>query len=327
MKMPLKKGDHKLIHFAAGLGIFQGLVWTVLAILGICYRFEDPMIKGSTHSKIFAGLLGQAIQVDNVSFVLNGLGLFSLVIVYLVISIIWTCLSILLITSLRNRQQNNLNRAILTWGAMTLLTCIYDVVVTGLLASNYTTALKLYNNNTNEVTLVYTILAYGTLFSLAARGYVLWVVNLVVSILMIRNGSQRLKKKNTDVYGANVIDAFEDESNYYQSGQVNQAYNWDNNTSQVNRDRTPSTSRFRSSSFGAEQYVQNPPIDHVARLGKQQGPRNYPQNISAPRPPHNYIYPAPHIPRPDYSPTPRLKSALKNYPPPPPKLTRNNSRY
>lgn len=326
MKMPLKKGDHKLIHFAAGLGIFQGLVWTILAILGICYRFKEPKITGATHSEILSSLLGQTIQEDNVSLTLNGLGLFSLVVVYLIISIIWIGLSVLLITSLRRRQQNNLDRAILIWGVITLLTCIYDVVVTGLLASNYTKLLQLYNDNINTDTLVYAVLAYGTLFSLAARGYVLWVVNLAVSILMIRNGSQRLKTKNTDVYGSGAIDAFEDERNYPQSGQVNQAYNWDNNTSQFNREITQSTSGFGKPGFGGEN-VQNRQIDHVARLGKQQGPRNYPQNISAPKPPHNYIYPSPHIPRPDYSPLPRLKSALKNYPPPPPKLTRNSNRY
>ncbi|XP_031328074.1 uncharacterized protein LOC116159260 isoform X2 [Photinus pyralis] len=200
MMKPLFQSGHTLLGIAAFLGIFQGLGWTILAIMGVTYRFVEVPKSGNTLFAVLESLIGQALQVDNLAVPMPGMGLFVVVIIYLVISLVWVTLSTLLILSIRRGQHDNLKRATLAWGVMTLLTCVYDLVVTGLLASNYDAMLTLFHRDIKKnFTILYSVILYGILMSMAARGYVLWVINFIMSVLMIRNGTSKVKEIDAEM--------------------------------------------------------------------------------------------------------------------------------
>uniref|UniRef100_A0A1Y1M4B2 Uncharacterized protein n=1 Tax=Photinus pyralis TaxID=7054 RepID=A0A1Y1M4B2_PHOPY len=319
--MSLKESGNRLIPFAAaGLGIFQGLVWTILAILGIVSRFlVIDQISWITHSEKLSNTLTAIMQNDASDGPLTGVGLFAVTIVYLVMSVLWVILSSILFICTRAQRHDYLNGVRVAWGVLTLVICIYDVIVTGMLGANYKEYLDLYNS-THASGVLYVLIGYGTLFSLAARGYVLWIINLVASILMLRGELNQKTKANTDIYDSSTIDAFDEPRTPY-PGHNNPAYGWENE--QPKFDARPSS--------GNHDYPggnnSRPQADRVAGLGKQ-GPKSYPQNILPAEQPNNYRYPTPHIPQPDYYPPQQSNPAMKRFPPPPPNPKFNrNERY
>lgn len=289
MKKPLIQPGHTLLGIAVCLGIFQGLAWTILAILGVTFRFAKVPESGNTLSTMLQSLLGQELQKDNIAVPMTGMGLFAVIVVYLVISLVWVSLSALLILSIKRGQQDNLRRATLAWGVMTLLTCIYDLVVTGLLASNYNAMLTRFNNNIKEnFVIIYPVLSYGILMSLAARGYVLWVINFIMSVLMIRNGTTTVKEVNTEVFFAPP---------------PIQAYH-------VARDRN----------------LTEPDNREKSRKSTNTTPDwNITKPSAAPKP--HYVYPYSSDPANIHIPRVKVEMRSSSSNPHPPQLIRNNSRY
>ncbi|XP_031327582.1 uncharacterized protein LOC116158870 [Photinus pyralis] len=304
--MSLNQSGNTLTAFAAGLGIFQGLVWTILAVLGIVARFDHDPNWTPTHSQTLNKFLVGLIQNDGSFTTLNGLGLFIVAIVYLIISVFWVILSSMLFISIKAQRPNYSNKVRAGWGVLTLVICIYDMIVAAMLGDNYRKYLEVYNYNHNAGYL-YILIGYGTLFTLAARGYVLWIINLVLSTLMLISPNQKTKA-NTDVYYSNTIDG----RNH--PGHTNRAYGWEREEPRFDS-RPPSGNHNYPGGDNSRMEA-----DRVAGLGKQD-PRSYPKNVLPPKPPANYRYASPNVPQPDYSP-PHQQS-----PPPPNSMFNRNERY
>ncbi|KAF5303693.1 hypothetical protein FQR65_LT00837 [Abscondita terminalis] len=221
--------------------------------------------------------------------------------------------SITLIIVIRKKRSNQKPKALLGWGMMTIFTCLFDVVGVGIFADEYSRGTSL----TVGDDITYMLLAFGILFSISARGYVLWCINLIFGIVFLK---------------------------YVPYYKMTEASNYNNTTHSFGRDNETRTfepsdgdweSRYRSPADHTNSYVSSaqggyskpnqyptvPPKpnlnDRASGFGRPQ-PNSFGGNVPSQSAPSSFIYPkerTPNLPSPDYSPpNSPLKSAMRNKP-------------
>ncbi|KAF5276473.1 hypothetical protein FQA39_LY06542 [Lamprigera yunnana] len=307
--MELRKSVVRIGNAAAAVAIVQGIVWIILCILEILISFEAwvPPTALSTHGQILNYALVWIVLYGEQT--LSSSGLLIITFFYLWLSVFWVFISIFVIISNRRPQKTKTKLSYLLWGVLTVLICVYDIIIVGLLASDYSHCRR---------SAYYFCVAYGILFSLAARGYVLWIINLAFGILMIKN-AMGMSKKVKPGYGLEPVSEFEDSrapNRLRNEGATNAAYEWNTETSGFYKPPYSSMPPLGNSQNRPSSPTHSQSTDRFAQLGKPGGFRNPPQNIPPPKPPSSvasYPYPnLPRIPNPDYSPpNSPLKSALK----------------
>ncbi|KAF5276475.1 hypothetical protein FQA39_LY06544 [Lamprigera yunnana] len=319
--MPIvhRKSVVRIGNAAAAVAIVQGIVWIIVCILEILISLEswvpwtESYTEFYTHGQLLNRALGLIVFAGGQT--LSSSGLLIIAFIYLGLSVFWVSISISIIISNRRSQKTKTKISYFLWGILTLLICLYDIIVVGLLASDYSRC---------GWSSYYICVAYGILFSFAARGYVLWIINLAFGILMIKNAKSMSPKVKPD-YDLDPVSEFEDArapDRLINGGPTNVVYKWDTKTSSSMLPLGHSQNRptFPTHSQSTE---------WVADRG---GFRNPPQNIPPPKPPSSvtrYAYPQLHrIPNPDYSPPNNpLKSPLKSGTPQNPMMFDRNNRY
>jgi len=322
---------------AAALGIVQGVVWIILSLITILiyteawepFTDEPKITHGTLLSYTIVGVLQGDIADKDFDIIIGSTEIFIASIIYLLSSIAWVTVSLIVIWILEHQKYSMLKNIFAGWGALTALICIWDLILTSLLARDYDYIVTEINKESKlNGVLNYAALAFGVLMTLAAKGFALWVVNLVFATLILKLSTELSKEAPNSNYNSNSINAFRD-ANPTRQGNNNLAYNWDDDKPNFTRSNSfvsPSPQPYAPTQNYAplQNYPTPPPKpnvnDRLAKIGRPGG-RSPPHNVAPPKPPQNYIYPTtPRIPDPDYSPPnsphqPPLKSALKNRPP------------
>ncbi|XP_018567840.1 uncharacterized protein LOC108908303 isoform X2 [Anoplophora glabripennis] len=166
--------------------------------------------------------------------------------------------------------------------------------------------------------------SYIILVTLAARGYVLWVINVVLAIILIKFAVNLSKNKTPSLLP--MIDGYSTGrppwgNNLYEQTDIGNGYSNGGFADDNDRTAFPRSDSFVTTepegmnqnplSNGHNPYAQqmenlrpvsdNPNIvsPKVAKIGKQNGRRTPPRNVPPPNIPHSN---SPYIPDPDYSP-------------------------
>lgn len=301
-----------------GIAIIQSVAWIAMGILAILIYFhlwlpEFDIPKTHNDYLQYTFIVYLSKSTDNIA---NALVLFIFSVLYIIFSGVWIGLSSVFVNHLTKDYSVDLQKTCFAWSVWTLIISALDLILMCLLAVDYSSAMSIFPEAVNAETrflTTYLILMFGILMSLAARGYVLLVINATIAILLLKISPElsEEKKRQSDDYDSETISAF---------GSPRKSFEYTKPPSE-----NPSFLRASSmlSSNNNNLPPQPPPKpfhsngnqEKLAKIGKQ-GPKSPSYNIPPPKPQQNYIYPnLPRIPSPDYSPpNSPLKSALKNRP-------------
>ncbi|KAF5289171.1 hypothetical protein FQR65_LT02061 [Abscondita terminalis] len=144
-------------YVSSCLAIVQGVTWTIFSILTILIHTKTWIIKFDGQNSTHAELLGVTIVLG-----------------YIVVILV-----------LVKNQNRDYKKCLLALGIWTIVVCVADLVLTALLAKDYNTLVRYYNQNKTDIYDVYDVLSCGVLMSIVARGYVMWVVNIVLAIVLL----------------------------------------------------------------------------------------------------------------------------------------------
>ncbi|KAF5303692.1 hypothetical protein FQR65_LT00836 [Abscondita terminalis] len=301
----------RIILGVSGLAIAQGLVWAILSMIGLVAYSQswEPIRDDKTHYDKLSNTLFAIFYAQETK-------LLVLLILYLIISLMWIITSALLMISVLKRPDNKTSIIFNIWSGSTMVTCLYDIIVIGILAADYQEGIDFQSKY--DITLTYVLLAYGVLFSIAARGYVLWCVNLIFAVIVL-SYAKRYRQAKEDVYQNSDHDYDHDLRRMFESrGNSNSGFDWERNS----RPPTNQSNSFQRGYDRPQQYSNAPPksnySDRLSAYGRQQSDAQASVPSSKPT---SYIYPKENsqmfsnAPNPRYAPpNSSLKSALKDRP-------------
>ncbi|XP_018567675.1 uncharacterized protein LOC108908211 [Anoplophora glabripennis] len=111
--------------------------------------------------------------------------------IYFIMSVGWVALSLDQFVAIHYNKRRQ-KPIILMWSILTLIVSLIDLIFTCLLVRDYSTC-----NEYSEDTYNYSCyLAFGIAMTLAARGYTLWLVNVIFSFYMLRTAVNIEKRKD-----------------------------------------------------------------------------------------------------------------------------------
>ncbi|KAF5276474.1 hypothetical protein FQA39_LY06543 [Lamprigera yunnana] len=311
MPMKLNKSVVSTGNSAAAIAIVQGIVWSILSIVEIVIHFNgelsiyDRQLSFAFKWIVLAG--GQTVSSS---------GLLAIAFLYLGLSVFWVSISVSIINNNRRVQKTNSKCSYLLWGVLTVFICAYDIIVVGILASDY-----------SKCWWHYSCVAKGILFAVAARGCIFWLMNLAFGILMIQN-AMRMSKKAKPGNGLESVSAFEDArapNRLISDGTTNAAYEWNTDTSGFYKPPYGSMPPLGHSQNRPTFPTHSQSTEWVGNLGKPGSPpQNIPQSNIA-----GYAYPQfPRTQNPNYSPpNSPSKMALQGGAPQNPMMFGRDNRY
>ncbi|KAF2893388.1 hypothetical protein ILUMI_12782 [Ignelater luminosus] len=317
---------------AAVLGIVQGATWIILTFLAALIYLKawepdvlntEPKTYGQAVSAAMGMYLISDVKIDDVY--ISAKEFFGWLILYFIISIIWVVISSVQITGILQEQKGKTIKMIFfAWAIWTTIICICDIILASLLAADYDYTVQEINKIGDSVIFSaanFFPLAIGIVMTIAARGFILWIVNITLAVIIVKLGLNADKlpevNLNTNRYNDNM-ETF-GRVNTPNKGFNNPSYNWSDERPTFNRNDSYPNPYSRE---GPANFSKLPPIsstnERLAKIGRQ-GAKSPPQNIAPPKvPAKSYIYPTqPRVPSPDYSPPnspthTQLKPALKN---------------
>ncbi|KAJ8950194.1 hypothetical protein NQ318_003185 [Aromia moschata] len=187
---------------AAVLGILQGVSWTFLTLVAIIIHYWQPAIEtGTTYTRLIQIMLYSKFLVDDGSvsgttFILNPNNFVVIMWIYFVISVLWDSFSVDMLTAINHNKKR---RAIVErlWGILTLFISLLDLVVTILLATDYAAC---GNASPEGVTMdeFFCYTSVGIAMTIAGRGFTLWVVNIVLSIVLFRETYEDIREDDSN---------------------------------------------------------------------------------------------------------------------------------
>ncbi|XP_044259696.1 uncharacterized protein LOC123008103 [Tribolium madens] len=192
-KSVLNKSLAKPLAATAGLlGLIQGIAWTIFAVLCIsCYtgiiqidRNENPE---EYYKIIYVIFLNESTNTSS-ELLIKPQEFLIFMCFYVVFSVIWLCISGSVIWAMIHNQWHLTKCLFGGWSTTTFIICIVDIVLTSLLGRDYARI----EDKANLLVLV----CYGIVMSLACRGYVLWVVNLVFATILLKFTIKIVLKEN-----------------------------------------------------------------------------------------------------------------------------------
>jgi len=205
---------------AALLGIIQGTVWFILALLTILIHFEawTPKFESSTYGQRLSAAikLGYVNGKDSLgedfdaNLFVRPNNFYISALIYLCTSLLWIGFSSFLLYVLTQRKHQLLKNACLGWVTSTTIISICDLVLASLLASDYDILVTAVNSADplKQIDATYLILACGVMMTLIAKGFVLWIVNVIFDVLIMKFYIDLPKKMTEDSLNSNTINAF-----------------------------------------------------------------------------------------------------------------------
>ncbi|KAF5289170.1 hypothetical protein FQR65_LT02060 [Abscondita terminalis] len=195
-KMDVKPFIKPFGYVTSCLAIVQGLTWSILSLLTILIQTEAWIINSDEELPTHGQVLGDAILLGyivgdegfkNILFVdvyIRPKNFYIWVSVFFIISLVWIGFSAHLLVALFQNQNRSYQKCLLALGIWTVIVCVADLLLTAILARDYNALVNSYNNNMS-IDLLYAVLSCGVLMSIVARGYVMWIINLVLAIILL----------------------------------------------------------------------------------------------------------------------------------------------
>jgi hypothetical protein len=117
-------------------------------------------------------------------------GFFAVMFIYFFLSVAWTGVSAYVFAAHRNNfGVKKLGIALGVWAGIALATSIVDLVFCSCLGADYNTVLDHYLETEDVVkrlAYTYSTIGYGIVMVLAARGFVLWIINAILTGIIIK---------------------------------------------------------------------------------------------------------------------------------------------
>ncbi|XP_066151371.1 uncharacterized protein [Euwallacea fornicatus] len=326
-----------LVQTAAVLGIIQGVVWTILSALSIAFYHMEAISFDDYSMKIYIYIM--YIQNQCVNDQIIGAKEFSyFMYIYLILSITWFVVSSVTLWIIKtDRQRNYYDQSIITWSVVTSLVSLLDLILLSILSYDY----RIFQNSevqTQEKIMILTTI--GIVMSLAARGFVLWVINIVFVVILSKHSYQNYQERvNKSPQRGNrpVIDAYSrskpdlpwqtpfdnhkpfnnmgfrgDDDDIPFSSKSNPKTRENNRNTDYAAPFTPRLGQNepswnerptpRNVGNGVPRVYANQEPPRIAKIGRQQDRRSPPLNVNPP-----------YIPAPDYSPpgSPKVRGVLR----------------
>uniref|UniRef100_A0AAR5PP92 MARVEL domain-containing protein n=1 Tax=Dendroctonus ponderosae TaxID=77166 RepID=A0AAR5PP92_DENPD len=171
-----------LVKIGAILGVIQGFIWTVLSLTAILLgQFSLQNTSISPGSLIHAIYLNSSSS--DTGLIIDGDSFRYFLYIYVVLSGCWLIVSSLLLWDhFREKTVSKYYEGVLaTWMFVVGLTALLDVILFSLLVHDYEKERKNIEVDSPELQLE--LVAIGVVFTLAARGYVLWIVNVIFAVI------------------------------------------------------------------------------------------------------------------------------------------------
>ncbi|CAG9763267.1 unnamed protein product [Ceutorhynchus assimilis] len=220
--MALSRQRQRFGRVVGFIVMFQGVAWFTLCLLGIIVRKTPPdsMMQVVTSYESYSYYLSRIIYQEffgkstrTYTKVIRPADFEAFLWIYVVLSAIWVVASIDQNFALRQKKISHSHLA-LVLGVTLLVTSVIDLVLVCLLGRDFFNCpldlvLTTEAISTTTVATVKTPLdcqlAIGIIMTLAARGYVLWLLNAVTGICLIFFSAKALKKPALLAYGNKTI--------------------------------------------------------------------------------------------------------------------------
>ncbi|XP_018573325.1 uncharacterized protein LOC108912556 [Anoplophora glabripennis] len=203
--MVLSAPKKNLGKVAAVLGILEGLAWVCMSLISIILHYWKPELEiGPTYGQYVGSLLYHKFIVDDMellegTFIITGTAFSVFMWIYFLLSVLWFSISVDQITAI----YANKNRQVVVmrfWGGLTLLISLIDLLFTMLMAMDYTTCGVTSSQIINQAQ-YFCYLTVGIVMTIGARGYTLWLINVIFAIMLItilkNETSTRSQEDNT----------------------------------------------------------------------------------------------------------------------------------
>ncbi|GJQ88049.1 hypothetical protein Trydic_g12971 [Trypoxylus dichotomus] len=289
---------------ASLLASCQGLAWSVLALLGILLYTQMWTLETDDQSSISTWLYTLFLTDElKGKIIMAGGTTIAFTSVYIVLSLAWMIISLCKLWVVYRQKWEFGKGTIITWSICTGIVSILDIVATSLLGSDFNTLNDLYESEDHGIEgLEYNaISAAGILMTIAARGFVLLIANIVFCGLFLLWGFRFEAEENGEPQ-REFINGFEQRPQWLTNGSTAGFLR-----PQTNQGFEPDTNQ-RPNSFERERYPRiSPQLGHYGRSNSK--PPNNPQSNLRQQ------QRGPYIPEPDYSPTSlrkNPKSVLKS---------------
>ncbi|XP_060520102.1 uncharacterized protein LOC132698185 isoform X2 [Cylas formicarius] len=323
-----------LVITAGLIGAVQGLAWSILSLVSILIyeKVIKVVIDADDADKIrtylYFFLVKDDESNDGSSFIVTSKVFNIFMYLYFVLSLILLGVSAIILWAFaRNKAQNQQIRLLALWVSTIGILSVLDFVLTSLFAHDYH---KLPDDVQSSIILLQ--VTYGIVMTLAARGYVLWIINVIFAIVLAKYCFNLLRKNSRpdlsiiDAYTTSPRPPWDLQNSLYDEGNANnfeftnKGYVNDNaepiymksesfhklnigDTRKNNYRNSLDTSQFSfgPNNFRSPQQWKAPQIK-TAKIGRQADRRSPPFNVAPP-----------YIPDPDYSPpgSPKVKSVLR----------------
>ncbi|KYB28211.1 hypothetical protein TcasGA2_TC032701 [Tribolium castaneum] len=183
-----------VVKIAALFGFFQGIVWGFLSLIAIIWHLAANHDRPITFTDSYSSLLETYMYYNFIknngpktTMNIQPDSFFGIMFIYLLISFAWMSVSVY-ISDTNNRKNQ---KALIIWVCLATINLLIDLVFCALLGADYKSLINKYNqtkNTTLKLAYTYSTLCYAIVMVLAARGFILWVINLVLTGFVIGAG-------------------------------------------------------------------------------------------------------------------------------------------
>lgn len=212
-KVKPKSLSRPLVQTAAILGIIQGVLWTSLSSTALFYYHTDEnsdLLEGNYLGHLIYIIYlanGNYAKLYAVDIVIGAEDFSYFMYVYLVLSFVWFIVStVTLWATIKDKKQKHYDGAILAWVITASFLSLLDLILLFILSHDYHIAEDQYDGSSIGLILS----AIGIVMTLAARGFVLWVINVVFIVVLSKHIHRRYEKlqKQKPRRNRSVIDGY-----------------------------------------------------------------------------------------------------------------------
>ncbi|XP_076262938.1 uncharacterized protein LOC143197953 isoform X2 [Rhynchophorus ferrugineus] len=188
-----------LLLAAAAVGLVEGLAWSILSFIAICYYGRTFMpSKDATYSQnhidrtMYDFYLNHRYEstlediMKEYTYPLTATPFCVCMIISLTINIILVIYSCVILWILYYKKQIYIKHTIGSWAVTMATNITFDLILLLLLSINYSSIKKFQASHASGPSASDSVVlaATGVVITLAARGFILWVVNAIIAGLM-----------------------------------------------------------------------------------------------------------------------------------------------
>jgi hypothetical protein len=179
------------------LGFVQGIIWSILSLIAIVWHLSASHDEKITYLDPYQDILKTYLyytfikkNAPSTGMYIQPGGFFAVMFIYFFLSVAWTGVSAYVFAAHRNNfGVKKLGIALGVWAGIALATSIVDLVFCSCLGADYNTVLDHYLETEDVVirlAYTYSTIGYGIVMVLAGRGFVLWIINAILTGIIIK---------------------------------------------------------------------------------------------------------------------------------------------